>query len=317
MDSIRCHTRRAQGRMPSRGVLLGAAALALALPHAVQAQGLGNPTVSDSKVGYIDSALPLSQFRLRYDAGFDNNRPTRAEFFYARSGPGSPGLPRAETSVDHQDVSLYLEQVVRCGLSVFVEVPVRWINPEINDNARGLGDMNAGFKWAFFDTDESVGTFLFRTYAPTGEAGRGLGNHHASLEFGLLAYHRLTDRLAMEGELKAWIPIASDPFAGNIIRYGLGASYDLWRNDRITVAPVVELVGWQVLDGLENATLRTPAGVLVPFVDDAAGDSILNLKLGVRTTLGQHADFYAGYGRSLTGDRFYRDIVRFEVRLFR
>src|SRR5438874_1452518 len=32
------------------------------------------------RVGYIDSAIPTSQLRLRFDASYNNNRPSRAEF---------------------------------------------------------------------------------------------------------------------------------------------------------------------------------------------------------------------------------------------
>src|SRR5207302_1734348 len=34
--------------------------------------------------GYIDSALPVTQIRLRYDSAYDDNRPDRAEFFYSQ-----------------------------------------------------------------------------------------------------------------------------------------------------------------------------------------------------------------------------------------
>jgi hypothetical protein len=37
--------------------------------------------------GYIDSAVPQSQFRIRYDSLLNANRPDRAEFFYPRYFP--------------------------------------------------------------------------------------------------------------------------------------------------------------------------------------------------------------------------------------
>ena len=46
----------------------------------------------------------------------------------------------------------------------------------------------------------------------------------------------------------------------------------------------------------------------------ASGDTIINAKLGVRAG-GQRQDFYVGYGRALTGEQWYQDIVRFEYRL--
>src|SRR4051794_37497487 len=48
--------------------------------------------------GYIDSAIPRSNIRLRYDDAYGNNRPDRAEYFYPQCGcffAGSSGsLPR-------------------------------------------------------------------------------------------------------------------------------------------------------------------------------------------------------------------------------
>ena len=50
-------------------------------------QGTTGPVIRDSNVGYIDPAIPAELFRFRYDAAYDNNRPTRAEFFWS---PGEP-----------------------------------------------------------------------------------------------------------------------------------------------------------------------------------------------------------------------------------
>jgi hypothetical protein len=66
------------------------------------------------------------------------------------------------------------------------------------------------------------------------------------------------------------------------------------------------------LDGKESVV--PPSGVA--FVEDAAGQTILNAKLGVRVKFSDRADLYAGYGRPLTGDRWYENILRVEFRLF-
>src|SRR3954452_8070897 len=88
------------------------------------------PTGKESTVGYIDSALPRNTFRLRYDAAYDFQSPTRAEFFWARGG--SPGVPRPETRLDYQELTSYLEVLVRPRLSLFVEGPYRFVNPQVN-----------------------------------------------------------------------------------------------------------------------------------------------------------------------------------------
>src|SRR5262245_19344265 len=61
---------------------------------------------SDSGVSFIDSAVPRSMVRLRYDLGFSDHRPTRAEFLYAKTGVlGGSGMPLSESRVDVQELN--------------------------------------------------------------------------------------------------------------------------------------------------------------------------------------------------------------------
>jgi hypothetical protein len=250
-------------------------------------------------------------FRIRADASYESNRPTRDEFFYPQSSPNGPGLPRPETRVDYQELSGYLEVAPYENLSAFVSVPFRFLNPEINANAAGLSDMNAGFKWAFLSSEDGVATFQLRTYAPTGDAHLGLGTRHVSLEPALLTYVPLTEALAFEGELRYWVPLGGTDFAGSIIRYGAGLRYDLFQTARMRVSPVAEFVGWTSLGGKESVATSPTTAV----VQDATGDTIVNVKVGVRVGLGDYADIYAGYGRALTGEVWYKDTIRLEARL--
>lgn len=271
----------------------------------------GGPTVSDSQVGYIDNAIPGDVFRLRFDAAYNFRRPTRAEFFYPQSAPGGPGLPRPEPRIDYQDLSAYLEIAATDRLSGFIEAPWRFLNPEVNPDHNGLGDLDAGFKYAFIDSPDLVTSFQFRTYAPTGDARRGLGTRHVSLEPALLVYKPLTERLGFEGELRYWVPVGGTDFAGDIVRYGTGLHYEAYRGCRLRVTPVAEFVGWTVLSGKESQAFL-PGGVAV---GDAGGDTIVNAKLGVRLGFRDFGDVYAGYGRALTGDRWYENTFRVEWRI--
>lgn len=278
----------------------------------LRAQGTGGPVVADTRVGYIDGAIPADQLRFRFDAGFDNRRATRAEFFYPQNSPGR-GLPLPESSIDHQDVTLLGEKRISDRFSVFGELPFRLIDPAVNSNAGGVSDLSVGWKWAFARTCDTVATLQTKWWIPTGDGRRGLGTEHASIEPGFLFHRRLAPRWGVEGELKCWIPLGGGDFAGEIIRYGLGTHFDWYRSERVRAAPVVELVGWQVLSGQENVFVAPGLGTSV----EAAGDAILNLKMGMRLGLGSHSDIYFGYGRALTGDQWYADIFRFEFRLFR
>lgn len=273
--------------------------------------------------GYIDYAVVGNFIRFRGDAAYNNPVPDRAEFFYGQCGcfgGDAPGPPLPETGVDYQEISGYLELLLTDRLSGFVEAPIRFINPEVNDNHAGISDLITGFKYALIACPDEYLTFQFKVYTPTGDANAGLGTGHVSLEPGVLYYRRWSDRLTLFGEVRDWIPISdsedidtSSPFfgqnwAGNIVRYGAGFGYDLFNctsrcdSERLTL--VTEFVGWSILDGLGSTATET---------FDATGDTIVNGKFGARYSLNGHS-FYAGYGHALTGDTWYQDIGRLEYR---
>jgi hypothetical protein len=286
--------------------------VALILTGGVRAQGTSGPRVTDSTVGYIDSAIPGDVVRFRFDADYGDFRPTRAEFIYPKGGPAGPGLHDPEPRIDVQELFGYLEFAAYDRLSAFVNVPVRFINPQVNPNHAGLSDIDAGFKYAFWQSDDAVATLQFRTYAPTGDSRFGLGTNHVTLEPGILFYDRLSDRWGLESELRWWTPVGGTDFAGEIVRYGIGLHYDIYRTSLYTITPIAEIVGWTVLDGKETVVPATgPA-----FIQDASGETIVNAKLGICVKFGDRADVYAGYGTPLTGDRWYDDTFRFQFRLF-
>jgi hypothetical protein len=146
--------------------------------------------------------------------------------------------------------------------------------------------------------------------APTGDVNTGLSTTHATVEPALLYWRRLSARLTLEGEFRFRAPVGGTDFAGDVLRYGLGLSYEVCRTEHLRFCPVAEFVGWTVLNGKE--TFSTPAGNLV--LKSAAGDEIVNVKLGLRTVIGERLDFYAGWGHPLTGTRWFDNIVRVELR---
>jgi hypothetical protein len=278
--------------------------------------------------GYIDNPYVGTWFRLRYDDAFNDNRPDRAEFFYAKCGCFRPADPHATgptnafheaaRRVDFQDLSPYFEhRVTRC-LSVFAELPLRLVDIQFPSTAQtngGLADMNVGFKRALVIDPCRYLTFQFKVYIPTGNPFRGLGTNNVALEPGLLFLRQLSNRSYLQGELRQWVPIAGTDFAGNVIRYGLGYSFDVFRsfyNDipnpyvsrGLRVTSVTEVVGWTVFNGKQFADNTESS---------AAGDTIVNLKLGARVSHGPRS-LYAGWGHALTGDRWYEDIFRLEYR---
>src|SRR5688572_10015715 len=118
--------------------------------------------------------------------------------------------------------------------------------------------MNAGFKFALIRNCRSTVTFQNRFYFPTGDARAGLGNDHYSIEPSLLVASNLSDRLQFFGQFGDWIPIDGTDFAGNILIYGAGLSYTVVDSGSFRAAPIVEVLGWTVLDG---QVLAFPPGV--------------------------------------------------------
>lgn len=288
--------------------------------------GVGVSTAVNGLGGYIDNAAPRTQFRLRYDTAFDNNRPDRAEFFYAKCGcfqfvqppqRDAAGPPLPERSVDYQDLAPYFEVAFAPRASVFATVPIRFLNPEVNRNTTGLGDVSFGAKYAIRSSERGILTLQIRAIAPSGNTFDGLGTGNWFLEPGVLFLRQVSPRWQVFGEVKDQIPLSpQSDFTGNVLRYGLGTSVMAFEGDRGYVAPVIETVGWTVLSGRELADNQ---------VIDSRGTTIVNLKAGLRLGFGKDEcsptnatrnDIYIGYGRALTGAFWYKDVVRVEYRRF-
>jgi hypothetical protein len=294
-----------------------------------------------SMVGYIDDAIIESQVRVRFEVGWGNHAPDRAEFFYAKCGcyrdlagtpaaqffdPDSPGPgPGVVQDMNFQQFMVQAEYAANSRFSIFGEIPLRWIQPQAFvpdlgsfDDKGGFGDLRAGAKMALAASPDYTVTFRLQAYLPTGSASKGLGTDHASIEPTLLYFQKFpntSDRFALEGQFGFWFPIGGsdgpdpavdDGYAGNVLVYGIGPSYVVYDANGVRVAPVVELVGWSVLSGFE-APPGTPS-------TDAGGTNIVNLKFGARFNFQTRNSLYVGYGHSLTDESWYDDILRVEYR---
>lgn len=310
------------------------------------------PKIPGSMVGYIDNPIVESQIRIRFDDAFEDEFPDRSEFVYAKCGcythlnnpqlpsslqlaydPHAPG-PRlgVPNSINYQQLFLNLEYSAHRRFSAFVEVPIRWLQPQgfksappaslgflPFSNQSGLGDVTAGFKFAAVASEGTYVTFQFKSYFPSGDPSKGMGTNHYSVEPSLLLYHSLSDSLTLEGQIGDWHPLwgsagvptsSSEGFAGDVFFYGIGPSYRLYNRNRVQIAPVVELFGWHVLGGFQTL----PGGPVDLAASEVGGMNIVNLKFGVRTYIGARNSFYVGFGQALTHDDWYKHIVRLEYR---
>lgn len=307
-------------------------------------------STTDSETGYIDNAIVGTRVRVRVDAGADIDKPDRAEFFYAKCGcfigddPSAPGpigtpvdfdgdgnismaevlaSPLIENALDYQELSVDLEYAFSHNMSVFVELPFRRIDGAAIGSASGIGDIRAGLKYALVNNGQRAITLQLRGYFPSGDADEGLGTDHSSIEPGILYFQRLAPLTTLSGELRYWVPLdgssgagtgQSGGYDGEVLRWGLGLSHDFILASGQRMTPIVEVVGWSVLDGLSiTSPDRTPNNAVV----DKADDTIVNLKLGLRWEFAKGKSIYAGYGKALTSEVWYDDIFRLEYRATR
>jgi hypothetical protein len=91
-----------------------------------------------------------------------------------------------------------------------------------------------------------------------------------------------------------------------VAMYGIGPSYQLIKHDSYQVTPVFELVSWHVFGGLQTGSAEV--------VQSAGGIDVLNAKLGARVSFLNGSSIYAGFGRALTSDIWYRNLFRIEYR---
>lgn len=299
-------------------------------PSKQKLPGPDEPPIKGSMVGYIDNAIVENEIRIRFDAAFDNNFPDRAEFFYAQCGcdggtargPG-PGLA---TAVNFQQLYMRGEYAPIRRLSFLLDIPIRWLQPQSFapqtvtpaapgfSSKAGLSDIQAGFKFALVRSEQFYLTFQFMTSLPSGDSTKGLGTAHASVAPSLLYFGKMTDRFSLEGQVGDTHPIGGDTpgFPGDVFTYGIGPSYVLYYNDKVSFTPVLEFVGWRVLGGMQNnAALLSSPGLPIQSTN---GINIFNIKGGFRTAIGNHNSFYVGFGQAVTHQVWYKHIIRLEYR---
>jgi len=173
---------------------------------------------------------PVTQQGIRWDAGTALDLPDRSEFFWARAdGKGRGPTPNsgllAVSKLNYNDVSYYFEAAID-RFALIVDVPYQTVDPTGAPSAAGLGDVKFGGKSVLFDCELlQIGAQLL-VYAPTGNAARGLGTGHYSLEPSLLLGVRMGPDTYFQGQLSEWIPIGGDPdYAGPVFHAHLAVNH--------------------------------------------------------------------------------------------
>jgi hypothetical protein len=279
-------------------------------------RGLGTERVMHA-ISFVDTTQPMQNFRMRFDAAYDYQSPDRAEYFWARIGGRGPATDPASPAprVDYQDIRTYME-VGGSKFSIGTDVPIRIVDPDGGyGNTSGLGDINITTKTLFLDGHHWQITNLFRTHIPSGDAARGLGTGHASIEPGFAMRYKYSDYTYFHADLKYWVPLGGDQdFAGEVLNYGFAISH-VWREtDSFAVMPTLELRGYSFLDGRETLSIP-PAQQFV----DVDPEGILLIHPGIRWAWDYGTDcglreigLFGGF--AATSDSLYEELIRLEFR---
>ncbi len=251
-----------------------------------------------------DSPRPVTQTRIRWDAGFNYNFPDSAEFFWAQEKMKGPMNPSA--ALNYGSLSLY-QEVAAKGFSAFVEIPYLSVNPEGNSSSAGFGDMNVGVKTVVLDRDLILVTTQFRTFIPIGNPTTGLGTGHVSLEPALLAALKLTCSTYLQMEIADWIPIGGDPgFAGSVFHYHVSLNQNLCHvGECFNMVGTLEFNGYSFRGQYTDVT-GTPQNL--------SGSNFYSAGPGVRMQFCDRCDFGVGmafgFGDRHGPDQLYRTELR-------
>lgn len=258
----------------------------------------------------IDPAQPFNNIRVRSAFGSGMQLPDRAEFFWGRT-VDRRGPPNGESVLDYQDLRLRMELGSKRFSTTF-EVPFRAVDPVINKNHAGLGDLQLITKTVLWDGERWMLTQYFGTQFPTGSSRMGLGTGHVGLEPGFLFRNKWSEQTWLHGELKFWFPLGADPeHHGQTIKFATGINR-VWREtDADAIVPSFELTTFSILNGLARDSTNA-----LRRID---GDSMLYMTPGVRYIVDPQRGgglFEVGSALSfaVTGTRFTDTTMLLDIR---
>jgi hypothetical protein len=262
---------------------------------------------------FTEGARPVSQTRIRWDAGVNMILPDRSEFFWARAdGMGQGPKPQAPALVvprlRYHELNMYTE-VASGMVGIIIEFPYRSVDPEFAPHAANFGDMNTAIKTLLFDCELLQVSFMMRTFIPMGSAGKGLGVGHVSLEPSLIFGIKLHPDAYLQGQVAEWIPLGGDPaYAGAILHYHFSLNQVLYRP-----LPDVPLIGTLEFSGysFQDGAFTDP--VLGPY-QPSGRDTYVYLGAGLRLFVCDRIDFGFGVNLALTSEHFADQLYRTEFR---
>ena len=175
-------------------------------------------------------------------------------------------------------------------LSFFVEMPYLSIDPELVQHAAGFTDMNLGTKSLLYDCELLQLTFQMKTYLPTGNFIKGLGNGHVTLEPSVI--------LNVKCGPDSYVPVAagrvdsaaaatrSTP-APSCTTTSVTITSCAGRSPTLRIIGTLEFNGWSFQDGAYTDPILGP-------YQQSSGNSYLSVGPGFRWFICDKIDFGIG-----------------------
>lgn len=269
---------------------------------------------------FADNPRPQTQMRLRVGVWDNFEFPDKAEFLWARingKGPRDPsGNRRGVQEVDLSALRMYVEGATGM-IGVFVETNYLHFEPDAPfASTSGFGDLVVGTKTLLLDCELVEAAFQFKTFIPTGNFNKGIGDGHTSLEPSLLLALKLAPETFLQTQLAYNFPIGGTQSAGNtpgvqgpFFHYHLSLNHLLWHcGHGIEVVGVAELGGYEICGGSYTDPLT---GRLLPARDVG---HVLNAGPGIRVNICDKIDFGVGTQFAITNDNFGEQQFHFDFR---
>ncbi len=254
----------------------------------------------------LDTAIGTPHVGLHYQLDAGLRTPDRAEYYWGAAAPD-------EISVNAQDLHFRMA-VGNDKAMALTQYTLRSLDPDRAHNTTGFGDMVVGAQSLLLDGKRTKLATIFRTYLATGNAQRGLGTGHTSLEHGLLVRQCLSPETYWFGEIKYWLPIkGTSPIAGDVLTTGWGVASIAAESDVFALIPTFEM---RTLSFLFGGQTRAD-GTVDTRVD---GTTAVELYPGARFVLDPQSDwglleFGFSTGITVADSNWFDSRIVFDLRL--
>jgi len=256
----------------------------------------------------LDTAIVNPHIGIRFQLDQGLNAPNRSEYFWnAGSGTNNGADPEVRTFDSMLRMAIGNDKAM-----AFIQQTLRSLDPTIEDDATGFGDLVIGAQALLMDGKRTKAATLLRTYIPTGSSSRGLGAGHASIEHGYLARYCLSAETYLFGEVKYWFPIGGTPgTSGDVLTTGWGISTIASESDIYALMPTFEIRTLSFLSGEQTVGGNTV---------ELNGLTAVELYPGVRIAFGPASDvglweFGFAAGVTVADDDWFDTRLVFDLRL--